>query len=120
MVPGATGWGWAFASLGSAGIVEELVFRGLLIPAGLSLGLSAVVALAVSSLLFGLAHLYQGPAAVVVTGLLGFMLGCALLLTGSLLPAVAIHVLMDMRAFVVFRMVAPAASRPVPAAPATS
>jgi membrane protease YdiL (CAAX protease family) len=107
-VPEATGWGWSFAALASASIVEELVFRGLLIPAGISVGLSAIVALALSSVLFGVAHLYQGPAAVVFTGLLGFILGYALLLTGSLLPAVAIHFLLDMRAFVIFRMVASA------------
>jgi membrane protease YdiL (CAAX protease family) len=115
MVPGPTGWGWAFAAFTSASIVEELVYRGLLVAAGLSLGLSATVCLILVSAAFGLAHLYQGPVAVVLTGLLGFVLGDVLVLTGSLLLAVVLHFLVDMRALVVFRVVAS-----IPAEPATS
>jgi membrane protease YdiL (CAAX protease family) len=113
MVPGPSGWGWAFAAFTSASIVEELVFRGLLIAAGLSLGLSAIMSLSLSSVVFGLAHLYQGPLAVVLTGLLGFVLGYALLLTGSLLLAVMLHFLVDMRALAVFRVVASMPAQPV-------
>jgi len=108
LVPHRSGWGWAFAALISASIVEELVYRGLLIAVGRALGLSVTVALVLSSVLFGLAHLYQGPAGMVGTGVLGYVLGYWLLVTGSLLLAVVLHLLVNTRALVVFRIAAPA------------
>jgi membrane protease YdiL (CAAX protease family) len=107
LVPDRSGWCWAFAALISASIVEELVYRGLLIAAGRALGLSVTVALVLSSVLFGLAHLYQGPAGMIGTAVLGYVLGYWLLLTGSLLLAVVLHLLVNMRALALFRIVAP-------------
>jgi membrane protease YdiL (CAAX protease family) len=107
LVPDRSGWRWAFAALISASIVEELVYRGLLIAVGRALGLSVTVALVLTSVLFGLAHLYQGPAGMVGTGVLGFTLGYWLLATGSLLLAIVLHLLVNIRALAVFRIVAP-------------
>ncbi len=59
--------------------VEELIFRGFLLGGAVEVfgDEPAIVALAVvgSALVFGLAHLYQGPAGAVSTGLVGAILG---------------------------------------------
>lgn len=91
-------WAWAVAV--SAGVGEELAFRALLIAAGVAAGLSPVVAAVASSVLFGLAHLYQGwPGMLVATG--GGLMMCYFALpTGSLLLPVVLHVLLDVRALV--------------------
>lgn len=79
----------------TAGICEELVFRGFLIPAIGSaigaLGLAAVIAAAV----FGLVHAYQGFGGAVRAALLGAMLSLPLLVAGSILPAVLAHAAID-------------------------
>ena len=69
-------------------ISEELLFRGLVLP-GVERRHGASVALAVSSLAFGLIHV--APVAVVYATLAGFVLGWVRLRTGSVLPCVALH-----------------------------
>jgi membrane protease YdiL (CAAX protease family) len=96
---------WAWAAFTSAAIVEELVMRGLLFAAGRSLGLATVVVLLATSALFGLAHLYQGGAAIIATGMLGAVFGALLWLTGSLYPAIAVHFLVDARALLILQVV---------------
>jgi membrane protease YdiL (CAAX protease family) len=87
------GWGLVAACAGVAlapGVGEELLFRGLLLRAfSAKLGLPAGVAL--SSLLFGAAHLdpVQGSAAAV----LGVYLALVAAACGSTWPAIACHVL---------------------------
>lgn len=80
----------------TAGITEELVFRGFLIPA-LALATSSWAAAAlVSSALFGYVHGYQGPGGAVRAGVLGLVLALPFLATGSLLPSMAAHTLIDL------------------------
>jgi membrane protease YdiL (CAAX protease family) len=70
-------------------LAEELYFRGLLLE-HLCRGFSGVVAVLICSLLFGLLHLPVG--ATFVTGGLS-LLACILVLkSGSLIPAVQLHV----------------------------
>ncbi|MEH3053307.1 MAG: CPBP family intramembrane metalloprotease [Patulibacter minatonensis] len=76
-----------------AGIIpfgEELLFRGVLVGAWARAG-RPVLAVAVSSVLFGLAHLTVGSRTVVVTLLLGALFAAAMLLARSLGAAVLAH-----------------------------
>ncbi|WP_456789113.1 CPBP family intramembrane glutamic endopeptidase [Cellulomonas sp. P5_C5] len=90
--------GWAGLSL-SAGVTEEISYRGLLVLALLlavpDLPHGAVVALA--ALLFGVAHWYQGRLGMLATGVLGALLTQLYLSTGSLLLPMVLHVLIDLR-----------------------
>src|SRR5690606_36349186 len=79
----------AFAALSAtAGVTEELVFRGFLIPAlETALG-SAWFAAVLSSLVFGFLHGYQQTPGMLRAGILGFGLALPLIMTRSLLPAI--------------------------------
>ena len=85
---------WFVALSLSAGVCEELVFRGYLIwvfqpIVGLwgAAGLSIVV--------FALAHAYQGARGIVTTGIAGALFTAVVLVFGSLWPAIALHALVD-------------------------
>ncbi|PDP88401.1 CPBP family intramembrane metalloprotease [Glycomyces fuscus] len=90
-------WAAAGASV-TAGVCEEVVFRGLLIALGVSLGLDVTVAAGISLGLFAVAHLYQGRTGVLLVTLVGLVLTNLYLSTGSLLLPVFLHVLIDLRA----------------------
>jgi len=53
------------------------------------------VVILVSSIIFGLAHLYQGRAGFVSTMVLGFLFGASRVALGSLVPAVLWHMGVD-------------------------
>jgi uncharacterized protein len=83
----------------SAGICEEIMYRGFLLhylhiaPFHLSL----LWALASSSLIFGIGHLYQGPAGAVSTVVVGALFGMMYLMTGNLILPIVVHAAMDLR-----------------------
>jgi membrane protease YdiL (CAAX protease family) len=87
----------------TAGIAEEIVFRGFLLvyltevfpPTTLG------TAMVVSSLLFGLAHSYQGVLGVALTALAGYWLAGLFVVTGSLLLPIVVHALVDLRLLLV-------------------
>lgn len=79
----------------SAGVCEEVIFRGFLLWY-FSVWTEPWLALLISSAVFGLAHIYLGLAQVPRTGLVGFLLGALALLSGSLLPAMMLHAVLDM------------------------
>jgi membrane protease YdiL (CAAX protease family) len=89
---------WIPLSL-TAGVCEEVLFRGFLIrflhESGFGLPLAA--ALVVSSLMFGLGHLYQGFKSVLGTTVAGFGLGLLFMLSGSLIASIVFHVLLDLQ-----------------------
>ncbi|MBW3635810.1 MAG: CPBP family intramembrane metalloprotease [Armatimonadetes bacterium] len=58
------------------------------------------VALGVSSVLFGLGHVYQGPIGVALTGILGIGLGAIILRHRSIWPAVIAHGFFNAASFV--------------------
>ncbi|GAA0561650.1 hypothetical protein GCM10010172_51070 [Paractinoplanes ferrugineus] len=91
---------WAWAASISAGVGEELMFRGLLVLAGLAAGLPPVAAAPAASVLFGAAHLYQGRSGMLGTAGLGLVLCYFYLPTGSLLFPIVLHVRLDLRALV--------------------
>lgn len=82
-----------FAVALMAGIGEELLFRGV-IQAGLEGLIGPLTALAVASLLFGLAHALT-TAYFVLTCLMGLYLGWLYQATGNLLLPIMVHFLYD-------------------------
>jgi membrane protease YdiL (CAAX protease family) len=91
---------WWFAAVGiGAGLSEELLYRGFLLyylwvwlP-----GLDWTQRIIVSSLIFGLAHLYQGWKGVLGTTAYGFCFAWLYAGSGSLLIPMTIHAAVDLR-----------------------
>jgi uncharacterized protein len=84
-----------FALAATAGICEEFLYRGFAMAAFVSVGLPGWSAVVLSSLLFGIAHLYQGRGGLLGTTLLGFVFGAARSASGSLFPVVVWHIAID-------------------------
>lgn len=84
---------FVFVSL-SAGICEELLYRGFLMWY-ISQYSSMIVAVIVSSLLFGIAHAYQGWKGMIQTGLLGLVFALIYFFTASLWIPIALHIAID-------------------------
>ena len=85
---------WWLALSVSAGICEEFVCRGYLIWV-LQPVLGLWFAAAASLIVFAAAHAYQGAKGVVAVGVVGAVLTLIVLAFGSLVPAMAVHVLAD-------------------------
>jgi membrane protease YdiL (CAAX protease family) len=87
----------AFAGLSlTAGVCEELVFRGFLMTAIGAASGSLLVALLVSSVAFGVVHAYQEPGGVARATLLGLVLAAPFVITGSLAASMAAHAVIDL------------------------
>ncbi|MBD3163420.1 MAG: CPBP family intramembrane metalloprotease [Candidatus Eisenbacteria bacterium] len=85
---------WVGLSL-TAGFCEEVLYRGYLLWY-LMVWLPAPIAVFVSAVLFGMAHLYLGLGIGVVRAtIVGVVLGAAYLLTGTLWVPIAIHAVVD-------------------------
>jgi membrane protease YdiL (CAAX protease family) len=82
----------------TAGICEELVFRGFLIAALQTATGSLTLAVALSSGVFGVLHAYQRAAGALRAAALGALLAMPLLQTGSLLPSMIAHAAIDILA----------------------
>jgi membrane protease YdiL (CAAX protease family) len=81
----------------TAGVCEEIVYRGLFIAAGVGIfGLSWWLSAVLAAIAFGMAHLYQGAAGVVGTTVVGLVLTGLYLSTGSLLLAIIAHTAVDL------------------------
>lgn len=83
----------------SAGIGEEIVYRGFFILYLLSLcgssGTCTIWAIIIPAFLFGISHLYQGGKAVIKIIVLAILLGSIYLESQSLWIVMGIHVLID-------------------------
>lgn len=81
---------------------EEFLFRAALIGAiHAGYGVSPWLLAVLSSILFAIGHGAQGNTGIVVTGLLGFALATAFIVTGSLLVVVVAHYSVNALEFVV-------------------
>jgi membrane protease YdiL (CAAX protease family) len=86
----------------TAGLTEEFVFRGIALHGLAASGWlgagepAAWRAAGVTALAFGLGHGYQDPLGMVRAGLLGGVLAVPVILTGSLLPSMTAHALLDL------------------------
>ncbi len=102
----------------TAGVTEELLYRAF----GLSYlhwvwpSMSSDTAVLITAAAFGLAHLYQGWKNVLLTALLGCLFGFLTVDTGSVLPAMIVHTLIDLRILLLTPLVE--APDPVPVQPA--
>ena len=79
----------------TAGICEEIRYRGLLLAA-----LTAVVgmwpAVLLSSVAFGIGHSYQGPGGVLKTGAIGLVMALVTVFSGSLFVPIILHAVIDL------------------------
>ncbi|HET6181219.1 MAG TPA: CPBP family intramembrane glutamic endopeptidase [Candidatus Sulfotelmatobacter sp.] len=93
-------WWWAVCL--TAGICEEVVYRGFLLHYfhTLPFHLSLPWALVASSVIFGIGHLYQGVGGAVQTAVIGFVFCGIFLVTGSLLVPIVVHAVLDLRVLV--------------------
>jgi membrane protease YdiL (CAAX protease family) len=82
----------------TAGVCEEFVYRGFAIAAFSRAGLPLWLVVIASSVLFGLAHAYQGRGGIVSTGIFGVLLAISRLWFGSLLPVMMWHAGLDLAA----------------------
>jgi len=80
----------------TAGLCEEFLYRGWLLNVIAAATGSVFVALLVSSIVFGLAHFYQGPQGMLGAGVLGIVFGTLFIVSGSLFPVQALHALIDL------------------------
>src|SRR5439155_4842048 len=79
----------------TAGICEEFIYRGFVCGALLHAHTPNWAVLLISSVLFGLAHAYQGRGGVVGTLMLGIVFGVTRILYDSLVPVVLWHATVD-------------------------
>jgi len=94
---------WLFVAL-TAGICEEIAFRGFLLEYLHALwGVGLLLAIAASSVIFGLQHLYQGTKGVIATTLVGALLATFFVMSGSLLLPITLHALMDLRLLLILK-----------------
>jgi len=96
-----------FYALIGAGFYEEFMFRGFLMQ-GLAMFFGGsrggwIAACVLQGALFGLAHAYQNPLGILITGTLGVLMGLLVLVLGrNLWPVIKGHGLFDAARFVLF------------------
>ena len=103
----------------SAGICEEIVYRGFLMGL-IAAWLGVVPAVILSSIIFGCVHVYLGVAQVPRVAIIGLVLALVVVASGSLWPAMIIHAAIDMSSGETGFRVGRAASAAPEAAPVTS
>ena len=79
----------------TAGLCEEFLYRGFAMAALSHVGLQAWAMVLISSVLFGLAHSYQGRGGIVMTLIIGTILGSSRIAYDCLVPAVLWHSAVD-------------------------
>lgn len=85
---------WFLGASVTAGVCEEFLYRGYFV-AALAPWLGAWPAYLLAVPFFGLLHAYQGRAGVVRTSLVGLVMTLVVVLTRSLFPAMALHMIVD-------------------------
>ncbi len=87
---------WGFVAI-SAGITEEIVYRGYLF-FSLSVlfpNLSIFIILLISTLIFGIGHIYQGRESIKPT-LIGLFFGFFYIVFNSIIPIILLHIFQDL------------------------
>jgi len=84
----------------TAAIGEEIIWRGMLfyLLQAIFPGLPVAAIVIIASLPFGLAHLYQGASGFIKTTLAGLLFGCLYVASGSLIPGIMLHFVVDFAA----------------------
>jgi membrane protease YdiL (CAAX protease family) len=98
---------WVHVAL-TAGICEEILFRGFLIYyAQAVLGLETVGAVAMSSAVFAICHYYQGTMNMIRVGIVGVVFATIMVVTESLIFCIVLHAILDLGALRMGDIVAP-------------
>jgi membrane protease YdiL (CAAX protease family) len=89
----------------TAGVCEEILYRGFLIQyfRELPVHVGLTEALVGSACVFGIAHVYQGIIGIVQTAVLGALFGVLFVTTGSLFFPMVLHTLVDLRILLILR-----------------
>lgn len=85
---------WFYGLSATAGITEELLYRGFLL-AYLSVFFPVWLAVLLSAVIFGVAHAYQGPKGMVQVTFLGAAFAIMYVSSGSLLLPIVAHIAVD-------------------------
>ena len=90
-------WWWLVCI--TAGVCEEIVYRGFLLHyfSVMPLHFRLIWALVVASVIFGVGHLYQGALGAIQTAIIGSVFACLFVMTGSLLVPMIVHAVLDLR-----------------------
>ena len=101
LMPHTVGERRTFAAVAmTAGICEEFLFRGFVMwyfASWFAEGwVGVVLAVVITSVLFGFAHIYLGTQDVLTTGIGGVFFALVVLASGSLWPAMIIHAVVDL------------------------
>ncbi|HMI30648.1 MAG TPA: CPBP family intramembrane glutamic endopeptidase, partial [Candidatus Limnocylindrales bacterium] len=87
----------AFAAVSfTAGVCEELLYRGWMVNFFGALFGSIWIGMIVAAIFFGLGHAYQGRQGIVATGVLGIVFGTMFVLVRSLVPGQIVHAAIDL------------------------
>ncbi|MGI8691688.1 MAG: CPBP family intramembrane glutamic endopeptidase [Geodermatophilaceae bacterium] len=83
----------------TAGICEELLYRGFLLSVLLAVvpDISDIALVALGGMVFGLAHFYQGITGIITTSVLGAVLAFLYVGTGTVLVPMLVHAAIDLR-----------------------
>jgi uncharacterized protein len=84
-----------FALAVTAGVCEEFLYRGFVMGAFARVGMAKWAVVIVSSILFGLAHAYQGRGGILSTFVMGILFAVTRLGYDSLLPVMVWHATVD-------------------------
>jgi membrane protease YdiL (CAAX protease family) len=87
---------WFLGVALTAGVCEEILYRGYLPWFLASFFGHVLLGFALATLAFGLGHAYQGRSGVIVTAVLGTFLSVVVLVTGSLVPGQVLHIALDL------------------------
>jgi len=79
----------------TAGLCEEFLYRGFVMAVLVQVGFQAWAVVLLSSVLFGLAHSYQGRSGILMTLFVGLILGTSRIAYDSLVPAIFWHGAVD-------------------------
>ena len=85
----------------SAGVCEELIFRGYGLRLFESVGFTGNTLLIVSAVVFGLVHIYQGFVGIIMTAIMGAFLALIYIQTGSLWWSILAHIFIDLRVLLI-------------------
>ncbi len=96
---------WFVAVSVTAGICEEILYRGFFTRylANVPWHANLWTAILISSLVFGIAHTYQGVSGVFGTAVIGAMMAVIFMIAGNLWLPMALHVAFDLRILFLLR-----------------
>lgn len=88
---------WIFTAI-TAGITEEILYRGFFfyLMGELSPGLNIFIILIISSLIFGIGHIYQGLFEAVKSMFMGLLFGLFFIAFGTIIPGIILHTMQDL------------------------